>query len=148
MRADGDALSARCAATLVDMVGSAALATVANRTGVSVHISTEYLAALPIGDTAVVHGTVMSKGNRIGIVEVRRRASWPGCATLATLAAALYGRARYSDAPATVAHISVCLRFVRHRCAIHVADVRSPTSVPSCCAISDASQCLCARWCR
>lgn len=51
-------------------MGTAALATVADRIGVSLHISTEYLAAVYLGDTALIEARVVSKGSRTGIIEV------------------------------------------------------------------------------
>ena len=59
------------AATLVDTVGSAALATVQLRTSVSTTLSCTYLLGIQVGDTALVDATALSNGNRLSTVEVR-----------------------------------------------------------------------------
>jgi acyl-coenzyme A thioesterase PaaI-like protein len=58
------------AATLIDTVGSAALATINDKSSVSTHISSEYLLGLPVGDVAIVDATVLSSGGRLSNIEV------------------------------------------------------------------------------
>jgi acyl-coenzyme A thioesterase PaaI-like protein len=58
-------------AALVDTVGSAALSTIVNHGQVSTHMSIDYLAPVKLGDTAVVDATVLNKGSRTGVIEVR-----------------------------------------------------------------------------
>ena len=54
----------------MDTVGSAALATVADKGGVSTHIGSEYFLGLPVGDVAVIDATVMHQGNKLCNIEV------------------------------------------------------------------------------
>lgn len=56
----------------MDTVGSAALATVSDRSGVSVHIGCEYLSGIPLGHTALISATVTNNGARLATVKVRR----------------------------------------------------------------------------
>lgn len=48
-----------CTATLIDTVGSAALITVSTRSGVSLNISTTYLAAMPAGEDVEIDARVV-----------------------------------------------------------------------------------------
>lgn len=48
-----------CTATLIDTVGSAALVTVSKRSGVSLNISTTYLAAMPEGEEVEIDARVV-----------------------------------------------------------------------------------------
>lgn len=57
----------------MDTVGSAALCTVVDKSQVSTHISIDYLAPVPLGDTAMVEANVLQKGGRTGVIEVRTR---------------------------------------------------------------------------
>jgi len=62
----------RCAAaTIIDTVGSAAIATVSDKAGVSVHISADYLSGLEVGETMAIDAEVINLGKRLATVEVR-----------------------------------------------------------------------------
>lgn len=67
-----------CIATLVDTIGSAALSTIVESSQVSTHMSIDYLAPVKLGDTAVVDATVLQKGGRTGVIEVRIRSKSDG----------------------------------------------------------------------
>lgn len=58
------------AATLVDVVGSAALVTVSNRGGVSLSINTIYLNPMPGGEDVHIDARVIKLGKDIATVEV------------------------------------------------------------------------------
>ena len=56
----------RCAAaTIIDTVGSAAIATVSGKAGVSVHISADYLSGLEVGETMASDAEVINLGKRL-----------------------------------------------------------------------------------
>ena len=59
-----------CIATLVDVVGSAALCTQSVRGGVSLNISTNYLRPMPGGGVALIDSRVLSIGKNIATIEV------------------------------------------------------------------------------
>jgi acyl-coenzyme A thioesterase 13 len=59
-----------CIATLVDVVGTAALLIRSARGGVSLSINTTYLAPLPLGATALVDARVLRLGRTVAVIEV------------------------------------------------------------------------------
>ncbi|KIY93362.1 acyl-CoA thioesterase 13 [Monoraphidium neglectum] len=67
-----------CIATLVDVIGSAAIITQADRGGVSLSISTHYLAPMPIGDVVEIEATVAKIGKQIGTAVVSLRDATTG----------------------------------------------------------------------
>lgn len=58
------------AATLVDVVGSAALRTKLDNTGVSLHIATNYMSPMPSGQDVVVTATIAKLGKTVATVNV------------------------------------------------------------------------------
>ncbi len=58
MRQLTEDLLSSAAATLVDTVGSAALVTVSERSGMSLNINVNYLSPVPVGGTVVVEAEV------------------------------------------------------------------------------------------
>lgn len=67
----GNNLHGGCTATLIDVVGSAALATISEKPGVSVHIGSEYLSGCPVGDVAIIDAQVLNMGNKLSTIQVR-----------------------------------------------------------------------------
>ncbi|GBF98031.1 hypothetical protein Rsub_11142 [Raphidocelis subcapitata] len=59
-----------CIATLVDVIGSAAIATVSDRGGVSVAINTNYLSPTPIGEDLDIEATVVKRGKQMATAVV------------------------------------------------------------------------------
>lgn len=59
-----------CIATIVDTVGTAALVTAQTRTGVSTHISVDYLAPAPIGTVVDIDAQVVKAGRSVSLVRV------------------------------------------------------------------------------
>lgn len=59
-----ETLHGGCTATLVDTVGSAALVTVSQKSGVSLNISVTYLSAMPAGEDVEVDARVVRVGCR------------------------------------------------------------------------------------
>eukprot|EP00892_Ulva_mutabilis_P009063 jgi/Ulvmu1/6529/UM003_0162.1 len=86
-----------CTATLVDTVGSAAIATISDNPSVSVHISTEYLAPVAKGDTAVVEAAVLQRSKRLCTIEVRVRSKSTG----ALAATGMHQKYIYADTTTT-----------------------------------------------
>ncbi|KAI8469026.1 MAG: HotDog domain-containing protein [Monoraphidium minutum] len=66
-----------CIATLVDVIGSAAIITQADRGGVSLSITTHYLRPMAIGEVVEIEATVAKIGKQIGtaVVSLRDAAS-------------------------------------------------------------------------
>ncbi|GAX79485.1 hypothetical protein CEUSTIGMA_g6926.t1 [Chlamydomonas eustigma] len=62
-----------CIATLVDVVSSAALFTVSDRTGVSVNLATTYLLPTALGTTVIVEATVLRVGRSLATIQVEVR---------------------------------------------------------------------------
>lgn len=62
--------AAAAAATLVDVVGTAALYTVSSRGGVSLNINVNYLRPIPTGGEAVITAKVVKLGRSIATIEV------------------------------------------------------------------------------
>lgn len=58
------------AATLVDVVGSAAIVTISDRGGVSLGINTLYLNPMPSGEDVLIDAHVIKMGKDIATVEV------------------------------------------------------------------------------
>ncbi|KAF6261553.1 hypothetical protein COO60DRAFT_1636705 [Scenedesmus sp. NREL 46B-D3] len=58
-------------ATLVDVVGSAALVTLSDKGGVSLAINTLYLNPMPGGEDVLVEARLVKLGRDVGTVEVR-----------------------------------------------------------------------------
>lgn len=63
------------AATLVDVIGSAAIFTVAEHSGVSLQISVDYLSELPAGEDCEITATVakLGRSTATAIVELRHK---------------------------------------------------------------------------
>ena len=63
------------AATLVDVIGSAAIFTVAEHSGVSLQISVDYLSELPSGEDCEITATVakLGRSTATAIVELRHK---------------------------------------------------------------------------
>lgn len=57
-------------ATLIDVVGTAALLTMSPRPGVSLNINTNYLAAMPGGGVVLLDAKVLRKGRTIAFINV------------------------------------------------------------------------------
>ncbi|GAB4820774.1 hypothetical protein N2152v2_007820 [Parachlorella kessleri] len=78
-----------CMATLVDTVGSAALVTVSERSGMSLNINVNYLSPVPVGGTVVVEAEVVKVGKTIGTINILLRDQ----ANCRVVAQASFGRA-------------------------------------------------------
>eukprot|EP00239_Pterosperma_sp_CCMP1384_P008117 CAMPEP_0197857906 /NCGR_PEP_ID=MMETSP1438-20131217/31352_1 /TAXON_ID=1461541 /ORGANISM="Pterosperma sp., Strain CCMP1384" /LENGTH=119 /DNA_ID=CAMNT_0043473905 /DNA_START=137 /DNA_END=492 /DNA_ORIENTATION=- len=57
-------------ATLLDVVSSVALLTVADRSGVSLELNITYLGAVPIGDVIEVDAQVIKVGRSVGTIQI------------------------------------------------------------------------------
>ena len=59
-----------CAATLVDVVGTAAIFSVSPESGVSLHLSVDYLSPAPAGKNVVIDSRVVRVGRTIAVANV------------------------------------------------------------------------------
>lgn len=59
-----------CIATLVDVIGSAAIVTQSDRGGVSININTNYLSPMAIGEVMEIEATVSKVGKQIATAAV------------------------------------------------------------------------------
>lgn len=59
-----------CAATLVDVIGTSAIFSVSPESGVSLHISVDYLSPAPAGRSVVVESRVVRVGRTIAVANV------------------------------------------------------------------------------
>jgi len=66
-----------CIATLIDVIGTVAIATLADRSGVSLSITVNYLSPGPVGGAVEVESTVAKSGkqNAVAAVELRDAAT-------------------------------------------------------------------------
>jgi acyl-coenzyme A thioesterase 13 len=66
-----------CIATLIDVIGTVAIATVADRSGVSLSITVNYLSPGPVGGAVEIESTVAKSGkqNAVAAVELRDAAT-------------------------------------------------------------------------
>lgn len=59
-----------CAATLVDVIGTAAIFSVSPESGVSLHISVDYLSPAPVGRNVIIDSKVVRVGRTIAVANV------------------------------------------------------------------------------
>lgn len=59
-----------CIATIVDTIGTAAMVTVQERSGVSTHISVDYLSPSPLGTWVDIEAEVVKAGRSVSLVRV------------------------------------------------------------------------------
>mmetsp|Transcript_18359 Transcript_18359/g.59761 ORF Transcript_18359/g.59761 Transcript_18359/m.59761 type:complete len:157 (+) Transcript_18359:2-472(+) len=67
-----------CIATLVDVVGSAALVTASSLSGVSVEISTSYIGPAKVGEEVLVEARLLKQGRSLAVIQVDLTVSGTG----------------------------------------------------------------------